>query len=122
MLSMCGDAIDRHDQMQLPEEVRCLFIHRLEEGIRQIRSTKLTCKLKRLSLSERAVDLMSSYLLNRQTATTIGTNISSLKSIKVGVPQGYNLGPLQFVVYINDLLNVHFIGKEFPRLENNLRR
>ena len=54
---------------------------------------------------------MASYLLNRRTATTIGNNTSSFKSVKVGVAQGSKLGPLHFIAYINDLLNVTFCGK-----------
>lgn len=56
---------------------------------------------------------MSSYLENRQTATTIGNNPSHFKSGKVGVAQGPKLRPLHFILYINDLVTfaVSFIGR-----------
>lgn len=54
---------------------------------------------------------MASYLKNRQTATTIGENTSSFRKINVGVAQGSKLGPIHFIVYINDLLRLSFIGR-----------
>ena len=48
----------------------------------------------------------ASYLLGRQQTTQIGAkNISKKKVILSGVPQGSVLGPLLFLVYINDISN-----------------
>ena len=48
-------------------------------------------------------DFIKSYLTNRQPFTVINGRHSSLQRIDTGVPQGSVLGPLFFLLYINDI-------------------
>ena len=46
-----------------------------------------------------------SYLTNRRQMCKIGRTISQERVIRCGVPQGSTLGPLPFLLYVNDLPN-----------------
>ena len=46
---------------------------------------------------------LENYLYNRNQVVKIGDTISSSQTIICGIPQGSTLGPLLFLLYINDL-------------------
>ena len=62
-------------------------------------------KMRAYGISGPGLEFFNSYLKNRVQCCSINASTSGFKSINCGVPQGSILGPLLFLIYMNDLPN-----------------
>ena len=84
-------------------EVRVVFFD-ISKAFDQVWHKGVLCKLQQAGIRGNLLSFLSNYLADRKQLVILPGSHSSPIEILAGVPQGSILGPLMFLVYINDII------------------
>ena len=93
------------------QQISLLLLIDFSKAFDMVEHSILLQKLERYGIRGAALKWFESYLSNREQFVSVNGVDSTKKVIKFGVPQGSILGPLLFVIYINDMPKICNLAK-----------
>lgn len=101
--SACTNFVQKlYEYINVGKKVAAVFFD-LTAAFDTVNHTFLHSKLYNLGIRGTALNWIMSYLTNRKITVSVDEELSELTDLTLGVGQGSIIGPLLFIIFVNDL-------------------